>query len=174
MWQPVVRTSTYAYTTNASKFVTNYRVDKVKLATQELQHFCYNTSAHHFLAPFLGKLQSILWLLLSSISSCNILLIVYFNKSRLVISFLSVLHFLAFLFNFANFHSTSSFQLVAIFFSIIISISIGTFSVGKRNKNQPKIFPFMPCRNRDNIGKYLPNAPTTSHNQPSLFFGRCN
>ena len=29
----------------------------------------------------------------------------------------------------------------------------------------------MPRRNRDNSGKFLPNTPTTSHNQPSLFFG---
>jgi len=29
----------------------------------------------------------------------------------------------------------------------------------------------MPCRNRDNLDKFLPNTPTTSNNQPSLFFG---
>lgn len=29
----------------------------------------------------------------------------------------------------------------------------------------------MPRRNRDNSGKFLPNTPTTSQNQPSLFFG---
>ena len=29
----------------------------------------------------------------------------------------------------------------------------------------------MPRRNRDNLGKFLPNTPTTSNNQPSLFFG---
>jgi len=45
---------------------------------------------------------------------------------------------------------------------------------GKRNKNQPKIFPFMPRRNKDNSGKFLLNTPTTSHSQPSLFFGGCN
>jgi len=28
----------------------------------------------------------------------------------------------------------------------------------------------MPCRNRDNLGKFLPNTPTTSNSQPSLFF----
>lgn len=115
---------------------------KVKLAAQELQDSCCNTGAHHFLVSFLGERQSIL-ILLSSIFYCNIMLIVYFGKSilvisflsssaflcfpfhfckfhlgksRLVISFLSVLHFLAFLFNSANFHSTSSFQLAAICF----------------------------------------------------------
>lgn len=31
----------------------------------------------------------------------------------------------------------------------------------------------MPRRNRDNFGKFLPNTPTTSNNQPSLFIGRC-
>jgi len=42
----------------------------------------------------------------------------------------------------------------------------------KENKNQPKkkIFPFMPCRNRDNLGRFLPNTPTTSHSHPPLFF----
>ena len=29
----------------------------------------------------------------------------------------------------------------------------------------------MPHRNRDNLGKFLPNTPTASNNQPSLFFG---
>lgn len=29
----------------------------------------------------------------------------------------------------------------------------------------------MPHRNRDNLGKFLPNTPTTSHSHPSLFFG---
>ena len=29
----------------------------------------------------------------------------------------------------------------------------------------------MPCRNRDNTGKFLPNTPTTSLSHPSLFFG---
>jgi len=29
----------------------------------------------------------------------------------------------------------------------------------------------MPHRNRDNLGKFLPNSPTTSNSQPSLFFG---
>lgn len=29
----------------------------------------------------------------------------------------------------------------------------------------------MPRRNRDNSTKFLPNTPTTSHRQPSLFFG---
>ena len=32
----------------------------------------------------------------------------------------------------------------------------------------------MPRRNRDNSGKILPNTPTTSHNQPSLFFDGCD
>jgi len=41
----------------------------------------------------------------------------------------------------------------------------------KRNKSQPKRFPFMPHRNRDNSGKNLPNSPTISHSQPSLSFG---
>jgi len=45
---------------------------------------------------------------------------------------------------------------------------------GKINKNKPKIFPFIPRRNRDNSGKFLPNTPTSSHNQPSLFFGGCD
>ena len=31
----------------------------------------------------------------------------------------------------------------------------------------------MPHRNRDNLGKFLPNTPTTSNNKPSLFFGGC-
>jgi len=31
----------------------------------------------------------------------------------------------------------------------------------------------MPHRNRDNLGKFLPNTPTASNNQPSLFFGGC-
>ena len=29
----------------------------------------------------------------------------------------------------------------------------------------------MPCRNRDNLGKFLPNTPTTLLSHPSLFFG---
>ena len=29
----------------------------------------------------------------------------------------------------------------------------------------------MPRRNRDNFGKFLPNTPTASNSQPSLFFG---
>jgi len=29
----------------------------------------------------------------------------------------------------------------------------------------------MPCRNRDNLGKFFPNTPTSSNNQPSIFFG---
>ena len=29
----------------------------------------------------------------------------------------------------------------------------------------------MPPRNRDNLGKFLPNTPTASNSQPSLFFG---
>ncbi len=29
----------------------------------------------------------------------------------------------------------------------------------------------MPCRNRDNWGKFLPNTPNTSLSHPSLFFG---
>ena len=32
----------------------------------------------------------------------------------------------------------------------------------------------MPCRNRDNSGKNLPNTPTASHSQPSLFFSGYN
>jgi len=31
----------------------------------------------------------------------------------------------------------------------------------------------MPRRNRDNLGKFLPNTPTTSNIQPSLFFSGC-
>jgi len=31
----------------------------------------------------------------------------------------------------------------------------------------------MPQGSRDNLGKKFPNAPTTSNNQPSLFFGGC-
>ena len=31
----------------------------------------------------------------------------------------------------------------------------------------------MPHRNRDTQGKFLPNTPTPSNNQPSLFFGAC-
>ena len=31
----------------------------------------------------------------------------------------------------------------------------------------------MPRRNRDNLGKFLPNTPISSNNQPSLFFGGC-
>ena len=29
----------------------------------------------------------------------------------------------------------------------------------------------MPRRNRDNLGKFIPNTPTALNNQPSLFFG---
>ena len=29
----------------------------------------------------------------------------------------------------------------------------------------------MPRRNSDNLGKFLPNTPTASNIQPSLFFG---
>jgi len=32
---------------------------------------------------------------------------------------------------------------------------------------------FMPNRSRDNLGKKFPNTPTTSNNQPSLFFCGC-
>ena len=32
----------------------------------------------------------------------------------------------------------------------------------------------MPHRHRDNSGKFLPNTPTASHSQPSLFFGGCD
>jgi len=45
---------------------------------------------------------------------------------------------------------------------------------GKETKNQPRIFPFMPHRCRDNLGKILVNTPTASHSKPSLFFGGCN
>ena len=31
----------------------------------------------------------------------------------------------------------------------------------------------MPCRNRDNLGKFFPNTPTASNSQTSLFFGGC-
>ena len=31
----------------------------------------------------------------------------------------------------------------------------------------------MPRRNRDNLGKFFPNTPTTSNIQPSLFFDGC-
>lgn len=31
----------------------------------------------------------------------------------------------------------------------------------------------MPCRNRDNLGKFLPNTPTASNIQPSLFLSVC-
>jgi len=31
----------------------------------------------------------------------------------------------------------------------------------------------MPRRNRDTLVKFLQNTPTTSNNQPSLFFGAC-
>ena len=31
----------------------------------------------------------------------------------------------------------------------------------------------MPRRNRDNLGKFLPNTPIASNRQPSLFFGSC-
>ena len=31
----------------------------------------------------------------------------------------------------------------------------------------------MPHRNRDNLGKLLPNTPTASNNQPSLFLSGC-
>ena len=39
----------------------------------------------------------------------------------------------------------------------------------KQNKN----IPFMARRNRDNLGKFLPNTPTTSNIKPSLFFDGC-
>ena len=32
----------------------------------------------------------------------------------------------------------------------------------------------MPRRNKDNLGKILPNTTTSSHNQPFLFFGGCD
>jgi len=41
----------------------------------------------------------------------------------------------------------------------------------KKNKRNQKSFHFMPRRNRDKIGKFLPNTPTTSLSHPSLFFG---
>ena len=31
----------------------------------------------------------------------------------------------------------------------------------------------MPCRNRDNLGNFFPNTPTSSNSQPSLFFAGC-
>ena len=31
----------------------------------------------------------------------------------------------------------------------------------------------MPCKNRDNLGKFLSNTPTASNSQPSLFFDGC-
>jgi len=31
----------------------------------------------------------------------------------------------------------------------------------------------MPHRNRDNLGKFLPNTPTTLNKEPSLLFGGC-
>jgi len=31
----------------------------------------------------------------------------------------------------------------------------------------------MPRRNRDNLGKFLPNTPTAPNIQPFLFFGGC-
>jgi len=31
----------------------------------------------------------------------------------------------------------------------------------------------MPCRSKDNLGKFLANTPTASNNQPSLFFVGC-
>ena len=31
----------------------------------------------------------------------------------------------------------------------------------------------MPRRNRDSLGRFLPNTPTTSNGKPSLFFGGC-
>jgi len=39
----------------------------------------------------------------------------------------------------------------------------------KKNKNTY----FMFHRNRNNLGKFLPNTSTTSNNQPSLFFDGC-
>jgi len=62
----------------------------------------------------------------------------------------------------------SSFQLVAI--CIVQSILVLQVQSVKKNKNQPKIFPFMPHRNKDNSGKFLPNTPAASHSHPSLFF----
>jgi len=32
----------------------------------------------------------------------------------------------------------------------------------------------MPRRNRDNSSKFLPNTPSASHSQSSLFFSGCN
>jgi len=34
-------------------------------------------------------------------------------------------------------------------------------------------FSFMPHMSRDNLGKFLPNTPIPSNNQPSLFFDDC-
>ena len=41
----------------------------------------------------------------------------------------------------------------------------------KKTQKQTKIFHFIPRRNKDNTGKFLPNAPTTSLSHPSLLFG---
>ena len=40
----------------------------------------------------------------------------------------------------------------------------------EKRKNKPKIFHFMPCRNRDHTGKFLPKTPTTSLSHFSLLF----
>lgn len=41
----------------------------------------------------------------------------------------------------------------------------------EKHKSPKKRFPFIPHRNSDSLGKFLPNTPTTSQSHPSLFFG---
>jgi len=43
----------------------------------------------------------------------------------------------------------------------------------KKTLKEKKQISFMPRRSRDNSGIFLPNTPTPSNRQPSLFFGGC-
>lgn len=70
---------------------------------------------------------------------------------------------------FFPFHYASDFiqQLVSI--QLVFSILQLVLMLEKQKKNTY----FMPHRNSDNLGEFLPNTPTTSNNQPFLFFDGC-
>jgi len=73
---------------------------------------------------------------------------------------------------FFHFKSEITFkQLLSIQF--VISILQLVSKLKKKTQNKNKNTSFMPHRNRDNLEKFLPNTPTTSNSQPSLFFGGC-
>ena len=113
----MARASTCAYSTIASKFVTNYRVDKSKEGSpRSCSIIAAILEPTIFLAPLPGKRQSIGDCCFSSIFYCNILQIVYFSKSRLVISFPPSSAFPFFPFQFCKFY-----------FSKFISVSCKLF-----------------------------------------------